>query len=320
MVKRKALISVLALLFLVTVLAFPALAQQEKVDVYEGQKLVKSVVFQVGLKEYFVNGQTPGVKMDVAPFVLAGRTFVPVRFLSNALGVEDKNIGWNEKARLVTLKQPGFPVVELVVGSRQLKSNGQVTNMDVSPLVRSGRTFLPARWVAEALGYQVEWDASLGLVVCWPKGEPKPDLSAVKEYLQKTTSEQGSWVVINGYRVPNPDDKDLIFKKRTQYLWSTKAGLDVRYPQNGQAELGLYIYPLNAEAFEQAREVLASKWGDALADKVINYAMQKKTWRDPLPDKSFFTSNGQEITVGGDGTEGVDIMVWLPEYSAKPPR
>ncbi|AEG14448.1 copper amine oxidase-like domain-containing protein [Desulfofundulus kuznetsovii DSM 6115] len=185
MVKRKALISVLALLFLVTVLAFPALAQQEKVDVYENQKLVKSVVFQIGLKEYCVNGQTPGVKMDVAPFVEAGRTFVPVRFLSNALGVEDKNIGWNEKARLVTLKQPGYPVVELVVGSKQLKSNGQVTNMDVSPLVRSGRTFLPARWVAEALGYQVDWDASLGLVVCWPKGEPKPDLSAVKQYLNE---------------------------------------------------------------------------------------------------------------------------------------
>ncbi|WP_073164116.1 copper amine oxidase N-terminal domain-containing protein [Desulfofundulus australicus] len=185
MSRRKVLISVLVLLFLIAVLALPALAQQEKVDVYENQKLVKSVVFQIGLKEYFVNGQTPGAKMDVAPFVEQGRTFVPVRYLSNALGVEDKNIGWNEKARLVTLKQPGYPVVELVIGSRQLKSNGKVTNMDVSPLVRSGRTFLPARWVAEALGYQVDWDASLGLVICWPKGEPKPDLSAVKQYLNE---------------------------------------------------------------------------------------------------------------------------------------
>ncbi|MDK2888068.1 MAG: hypothetical protein PWP72_946 [Thermoanaerobacter sp.] len=314
MSRRKVLISVLAL-FLLAVLALPALAQQEKVDVYENQKLVKSVVFVVGTREYFVNGQTPGVKMDVAPFVEQGRTFVPVRFLSNALGVEDKNIGWDEKARLVTLKQPGYPVVELVVGSKQLKSNGKVTNMDVSPLVRSGRTFLPARWVAEALGYQVEWDASLGLVVCWPKGEPKPDLNAVKEYLQKTTSEQGSWVVINGYRVPNGD----LLREKDGDIWNTKAGLRIFIGQ-GDAEMGLYIYPLNAEAFEQAREVLASKWGDALADKVINYAMQKKTWRDPLPDKSFFTSNGQEITVGGDGTDGVDITVWLPEYSAKPPR
>jgi hypothetical protein len=315
MSRRKVLISVLVLLFLVAALALPALAQQEKVDVYENQKLVKSVVFVVGTREYIVNGQTPGVKMDVAPFVEAGRTFVPVRFLSNALGVEDKNIGWNEKARLVTLKQPGYPVVELVVGSRQLKSNGKVTNMDVSPLVRSGRTFLPARWVAEALGYQVDWDASLGLVVCWPKGEPKPDLSVVKEYLQKTNGEQGSWVVVNGYRVPDGD----LLREKDGDIWNTKAGLRIFIGQ-GDAEMGLYIYPLNAEAFEQAREVLASKWGDALADQIINYAMQKKTRNTPLPDKSFFTSNGQEITVGGDGTDGVDITVWLPEYSAKPPR
>lgn len=182
---RKTFTVTLFMLALAFTVATAALAQQEKVDVYENQKLVKSVVFQIGLKEYFVNSQTPGVKMDVAPFVEQGRTFVPVRFLSNALGVEDKNIGWNEKARLVTLKQPGFPVVELVIGSRQLKSDGKVTNMDVSPLVRNGRTFLPARWVAEALGYQVDWDASLGLVICWPKGEPKPDLSAVKQYLNE---------------------------------------------------------------------------------------------------------------------------------------
>jgi hypothetical protein len=168
--------------------------------------------------------------------------------------------------------------------------------------------------VAEALGYQVEWDASLGLVVCWPKGEPEPDLSAVKEYLAKAKSEQGSWVEVNGYRVPNPDDKEIIFDKWSQYVWITKAGLNVDIGKTDQVELQLYIYPLNAEAFKQAREVLASKWGDALADKVINYAMQKKTWRDPLPDKSFFTSNGQEITVGGDGTEGVEITVWLPGY------
>ena len=43
--------------------------RQERVDAYENQKLVKSVVFAIGLNEYFVNGQTPGYKMDAAPFI-----------------------------------------------------------------------------------------------------------------------------------------------------------------------------------------------------------------------------------------------------------
>lgn len=163
--------------------------QTEKVDIYDQQKqLVKSVVFVIGMNEYFVNNQTPGVKMDAKPFVERGRTFVPVRYLSNALGVTDKHIGWEEKAKLVTLKQPGFSVVELVIGKRQLKSDGKSTIMDVSPLAKKGRTYLPARFVAEALGYQVDWDSQLNIVVCWPKGEPKPDISAVKAELQNNST------------------------------------------------------------------------------------------------------------------------------------
>ena len=155
----------------------------EQVNVYDQQKnLVKSVVFVVGHDQYFVNGKTPGVKMDAKPFIEQGRTFVPVRYLSNALGVTDKHIGW--KSPRVTLDEPGFPVVELAVGSKQLKSNGKAATMDVSPLVRQGRTYLPARWVAEALGYQVDWDPKLpSVVLCYPKGAEKPDISAVVEHI-----------------------------------------------------------------------------------------------------------------------------------------
>jgi hypothetical protein len=39
-----------------------------------------------------------------------------------------------------------------------MQVNGQSTRMDVSPEITNDRTFLPARWVAEALGAEVEWD------------------------------------------------------------------------------------------------------------------------------------------------------------------
>jgi hypothetical protein len=32
--------------------------------------------------------------------------------------------------------------------------------MDVAPLIRNGRTYLPARYVAEAFGYTLAWDAA----------------------------------------------------------------------------------------------------------------------------------------------------------------
>ncbi len=164
------------------VVSGPAMADDKsQVDVYEDNQLVKSVVFVVGQAEYYVNGQAPGVRMDAKPFIEQGRTFVPVRYLSNALGVGDIHIGWESPK--VTLDEPGFPVVELAVGSKQLTSNGQATTMDVTPQVNQGRTYLPARWVAEALGYEVAWDAQNQVVLCWPKGIDKPDISTVVEYI-----------------------------------------------------------------------------------------------------------------------------------------
>jgi hypothetical protein len=169
-------------------LGLRALAQQTQVDVYEGGQ-VKSVVFVVGLKEYFVNGQTPGVKMDAAPFIeeKSGRTFVPIRYLAYGLGVAKKDVGWDGKARKVTLKK-GDITAMLTVDRSVMLVNGAPRQMDVSPILKAqeGRTYLPARWVAEALGYEVEWSPDDKLVVCWPKGQPRPDadIAKVKGYVE----------------------------------------------------------------------------------------------------------------------------------------
>ncbi|WP_051688360.1 stalk domain-containing protein [Desulfofalx alkaliphila] len=180
--KRLLAFTVCLALFVLLVPGMRAVAaQQEQVDVYEQKQLVKSVVFVVGQDRYFIDNKVPGIKMDAAPFIEQGRTFVPIRFLSNALGVENENIAW-ESPR-VTLSEPGFPVVELAVGQKQIKSDGKVTKTDVAPLLRNGRTFLPARFVAEALGYTVEWDAQNNIVLAYPKGQPKPDYSEVVDYI-----------------------------------------------------------------------------------------------------------------------------------------
>jgi len=65
---------------------------------------INSVVFKIGVPYYVVNGQTPGVKMDVSPFIQNDRTFVPVRFLGNALGVSNDNITWDDGSQTATIK------------------------------------------------------------------------------------------------------------------------------------------------------------------------------------------------------------------------
>lgn len=73
----------------------------------------------------------------------------------------------------------------MTIGQAQVVSNGQTKAIDVAPVLQSSRTFLPARFVAEGLGYQVDWDEANQIVVCWPAGQPKPDVSGAVDYLTR---------------------------------------------------------------------------------------------------------------------------------------
>jgi len=180
------LILVLALITINLRHITPANAET-RVDVLDQQKqLVKSVVFVIGLNQYYVNNQTPGIKMDARPFIKDGRTFVPVRYLGNALGVTDENIAWDGVQQKVRLTL-GANSVEMVVGVPKITANGLAREIDVSPVLNDseGRTYLPARYIVEGLGFEVEWDEATQTVLCWPRGEVKPEVDAVKQYIKE---------------------------------------------------------------------------------------------------------------------------------------
>ena len=107
---------------------------------------------------YSVNGQ--GKEMDAPPVAINGRTLLPIRYVAEPLGA---SVGWNagEQKATVTL---GSRVIELWIGNNRAVVDGVETqidasNPDVVPMVLPpGRTMLPLRFVAEALGCDVGWD------------------------------------------------------------------------------------------------------------------------------------------------------------------
>ena len=157
-------------------LTAPVLAELTPANDRQNQ-LVDSAVFKIDSDRYFTNNQTIGVRMDVTPLIKDGRTFVPVRFLSNALGIHHDNIEWDEAQKLVTLQQPGLPKINLTIDQPQISVNGVIKAIDVAPLLQDGRTMLPARFVAENLGYQVAWHQDHRAVIIWPLGNDQPDVS-----------------------------------------------------------------------------------------------------------------------------------------------
>ena len=127
----------------------------------------REIRFKPGEAGYVVGirGQKQFLEADAVPFLRDGRTFVPVRYLALALGVPEGNINWSPASQKVTLANYSG-TVSLTVGSNILDNGGRPVKMDVEPLLLPpGRVYLPARYVAEAFGYLVNWDEQEQAVV-----------------------------------------------------------------------------------------------------------------------------------------------------------
>lgn len=118
-----------------------------------------SISFKINSNIYTVNGIAK--VMDVAPYIKGDRTYVPMRFLAETLGAE---VVWDGTAQTVTLTK-GDDVVVFTVGSTTYTVNGESMVADVAPEITNDRTMLPARYVAEAFGALVGWDAATQTVI-----------------------------------------------------------------------------------------------------------------------------------------------------------
>ncbi|EJW13765.1 copper amine oxidase N-terminal domain-containing protein [Paenibacillus alvei] len=94
------------------------------------------------------------IKSDVKPFidVANSRTYVPIRFVSQALG---EKIEWNNKTKTVTVKTAAGKKIELSRGQKVAVVNGVKQNIDAPAMEVSNRVMVPLRFVSEQMGATV---------------------------------------------------------------------------------------------------------------------------------------------------------------------
>jgi hypothetical protein len=114
----------------------------------------QTIDFVIGQGFYTVDGVV--YAMDGAPLNLNGRSLVPVRYLADALGAQT---AWDPSTQQVTVSK-GDISIKMAIGRDTIDINGTVSQMDASPVVENGRTYLPARYIAEAFNDTVSWDAA----------------------------------------------------------------------------------------------------------------------------------------------------------------
>ena len=131
------------------------------------------------------------IKTDAAPFIEKDRTFVPIRFIGEALNYK---VDWDKDKKLVTIKNNDRQIL-MTIGDTNITVNNEKIKNDVAPLIRNDRTYVPLRFVAENMNLKVNWDGKEKKVIINSQKDNITDgitgLSAdEKEFLNKFQSKQ----------------------------------------------------------------------------------------------------------------------------------
>lgn len=131
------------------------------------------------------------IKTNAAPFIEKDRTFVPIRFIGEALNYK---VDWNNDKKLVTIKNNDRQIL-MTIGDTNITVNNEKIKNDVAPLIRKDRTYVPLRFVAENMNLKVNWDGKEKKVIINSQKDNITDgitnLSAdEKEFLNKFQSKQ----------------------------------------------------------------------------------------------------------------------------------
>lgn len=110
--------------------------------------------------DIMVNGKM--VETDVEPYIAEGRTMVPARFISEALGLK---VEWDEATKTVSVGE-GDAMVKLVIESKKVtKADATVVEIDVPAVIKDGRTMVPVRAISELFGAKVDWNNETRTVI-----------------------------------------------------------------------------------------------------------------------------------------------------------
>ncbi len=113
--------------------------------------ILPSAVFAAKDVTITYNGET--LKTDVPAVIKEDRTFVPLRFLSEALGYK---VSWDNESRTAIVAKDGE--IRLPIGKTTANVKGEDKSLDVAPYIEKDRTMVPLRFVTENLDGKITWD------------------------------------------------------------------------------------------------------------------------------------------------------------------
>lgn len=124
--------------------------------------IVTMMILKINSPLIIINGKEQEIEdgKAVFPVIVSGRTFLPIRVIIENLGGK---ILYDPLYKKITIEL-NQNKLELQIGNPIATVNGlekyiETNQKSIVPFVKSGRTFLPLRFVAENINASVEWNA-----------------------------------------------------------------------------------------------------------------------------------------------------------------
>lgn len=118
----------------------------------------KTVAVSTQQLQVIVDGKK--LSLSAGAYAEKGVTFVPMRDIFTALGA---TVTWEGKTETI-IGRKGNRSISLKVGMKQAVINGKTVKLDSPAVVRKGVTFVPVRFISEALNANVKWDKAANAV------------------------------------------------------------------------------------------------------------------------------------------------------------
>lgn len=110
-----------------------------------------------------LNGET--LKFGAPPIQQNGSVLVPFRAIFEALGLK---VEWDPKTQTIRGSKPGM-LIKLKTGSTAAEINGQQKKLTAAPSNIKGSTYVPLRFIGEAVDAKVSWLAELQTAYIYTK-------------------------------------------------------------------------------------------------------------------------------------------------------
>ena len=180
---------------------------------------------------------------------------------------------WDGSLQKATFVKESKTLV-LYIGNKEYEVDEKKLQMDTAALLQEGRTFVPARYVAEAFGATVRWDSAIKTV----------------------------YIDVNGSVAPSPQtSKDPVMG------W-IKVGENFTYVEY---EISIAWTPdaeiLN-KRYDAAEKMFSDRYGEEISKEVFRYLRNKKLGWDELQIKQYKLGS-KVITAEASGGE-VLLQVW----------